>query len=238
MKNDLIITRFKTEPVIGTLSTFDPKTFFGSKMIDVEDEIIVDESQIQYTEIFDSGNTNNNGYQYYIDVDDLETEFLKDLSVLKKNNHNIVLLPQSNLDLTNNTNWNLVINWKNILLEYLFYKLKEVRTFKCIRYNDVLSENINYFIREYITNNLLNRYEFKRLDMYVKYYDLENIDPNKKPNLIFNPLFTVNVKNNANLIKNINTIIFDTTVSVNYKQTQLSTNKKFNYYFDIVLSKI
>lgn len=238
MKNDLIITRFKTEPIVGTMSTFDPKTFFGSKMIDVEDEITVDESQIQYTEIIDSSNTNNNGYQYFVDVDDLETEFLKDLTVLKEDKHNIVLLPQSTLDLTNNTNWNLVIDWKDILLEYLFYKLKEFRTFKCINYTDVLSENINFFIREYITNNLLNRYKFTRLDMYIEYYDLENLDADKKPNLIFDPLFTANVKNDDNLIKNINAVIFDTTVSVSYKQTQSSTSKKFNYYFDLILSKI
>ena len=65
MKNDLIITRFKSEPIIGTKSYYEPRTFFGSKMINVENTIIIDEKTIQYSEIND--NTNNNGYQYYND---------------------------------------------------------------------------------------------------------------------------------------------------------------------------
>ena len=72
MKSDLIISRYKTEKIIGTKSSFDARTFFGSKMIDIEDSILVDNSEIQYSEIFDVIDKRNNGYQYYIDIDNVE----------------------------------------------------------------------------------------------------------------------------------------------------------------------
>ena len=238
MKSDLIITRFKTEPVIGTKSSFDPKTFFGSKMIDIEDEIIIDDSEIQYSEIQDTGNTNVNGYQYYNDIDFLEKILLEELTKTKDKFHNIILLSQNTIDLQNNTNWNILISWKDMLSEYLFYRLKEARTFKAIKYTDVLSENINLFIKKYIEVNILNRYQFSELKLYVEYLELDDDDINKDPNLLFNPLFTTDVRKDENLITNVNATVFDTIINVNYKQTDSSQNKKFNYYFDLVLTKI
>lgn len=238
MKSDLIITRFKTEPIIGTKSSYEQKTFFGSKMIDVEDEIIIDESSIQYSEIFNTGNTNDNGYQYYEDIDNLEKIYLVSLSYTKYIYHSIDLMAQSDMDLQNNTNWTLLISWKDILTDYLFYKLKEVRTFKCIKYTDVLSENINLYIRDYIKNNLLNRYQFTKLNLYVEYLPLDTENINVRPNLQFDPTFTENVKSDANLITNVNATVYNDIIDVKYKQTQSSKTSKFNYYFDIVLTKI
>lgn len=238
MKSDLIITRFKTEPIIGTKSFFDPKTFFGSKMIDIEDEITIDNSLIQYSEVFDELNTNNNGFQYYNDIDYLEKIYLISLSDVKYNNHTITLSSQSLLDQLNNTNWTILINWKDILTNYLFYRLKEVRTFKCINYNEVIGENINVFINKYIINNLLNRYQFNKLNLYVEYVALDNDDITKSPDLLFSPNFDVNIRNDSNLIKNVNVTVFDTLLNLQYKQTKPSKTYKFNYYFDLILTKI
>lgn len=240
MKSDLIITRFKTEPIIGTKSTFDPKTFFGSKMIDIEDEIIIDDSKIQFSELYDNSgeNTNTNGYQYYDDIDFLEKISLVELTETKNKFHNIILLSQSDIDLQNNTNWNILISWKEILSEYLFYRLKEARTFKAIKYTDVLSENINLYIKSYIKNNILTRYQFGELKMYVEYFILDDEDIEKEPMLLFNPKFTADVKKEENLISNVNATVFDTIINVNYKQTESTQTKIFNYYFDLVLTKI
>lgn len=238
MKSDLIITRFKTEPIIGTKSVTEPKTFFGSKMIDIEDQIIIDESNIQYSEIFNTGETNNNGYQYYNDIDYLEKTYLVNLSYTKYSYHSMDLMSQTDMDLQNNTNWTLSISWKEILIDYLFYKLKEYRTFKCIKYTDILSENINLYIRDYIKTNLVNRYQFSKLILYIEYLPLDNDDINIKPNLQFDPIFTVDVKKDINIIKNVNATVFDELISVKYKQTQSSKTTKFNYYFDLVLTKI
>ena len=238
MKSDLIITRFKTELTIGTKDTNDTKTFFGSKMVDIEDTILVDDSKIQYSELFKTGTTNNNGYQYYDDKDNLESIYLTNLTDVKNSEHTITLVSQQVIDLKNNTQWQISINWKNILREYMFYKLKNRRTFKTIKYTDILSENINLFIRKYITDNLLNRYQFSQLNFYVEYINLETGDQYTDPHLLFDPIFTVDVKKDANLVKNANSTTLDELLLVNYKQTQSSEKMKFNYYFDLIFTKI
>ncbi len=206
MKSDLIITRFKTQPIIGTKETNDTKTFFGSKMVDIEDTITVDNSTIQYSEVYKTGTTENNGYQYFQDIDNLESIYLVDFTNVKFDNHTITLVSQSTIDLKNNTQWQISINWKTILREYMFYHLKNRRTFKCIKYTDVLSENINLFLRKYITDNLLNRYQFTQLNFYVEYIDLQTGDEHTAPHLLFDPIFSVDVKKDINLIKNVNAI--------------------------------
>jgi len=238
MKSDLIITRFKTEPTFGTKSYHEPRTFFGSKMMEIEDHIIIDNSIIQHSEIYDINNPNNNGYQYYDDIDYLEKIYLINLYDIKNDNHTINLLPQSDIDLENNTNWSLIINWRDILHQYLYFKLKESRVFKCIKYTDVVGENINLYIHNYINVNMLNRYKFDSINLYVEYKPLDTGDFNITPTLQFNPLFKINTKKDENLVKNANIIVFDELLNINYKQIKKSKDYKFDYYFDLNFTKI
>lgn len=238
MKSDLIITRFKTQPIIGTMEANEARTFFGSKMVDVEDSVLIDDSKIQYSELFSSGGTTNNGYQFYVDIDQLESIYLVSLTDLKNSYHTISLVSQSSLDLQNNTQWTITIDWRSVLNQYIFYKLKNRRTFKSIRYTDVLGQNINLFINQYIIDNLTNRYQFSQLNFYVQYLDLENGLQFSNPNLLFDPIYTIDAKSDANLIKNANSTVLDDLLIVNYKQTQSSAKMKFNYYFDLIFTKI
>lgn len=238
MKSDLIISRYKTDNVIGTKSSYDPRTFFGSKMIDIEDVINVDDSLVQYSEVFDIEDRRNNGYQYYDDFDNVEKIYLTDLSKVKDNLHTITLASQTETDLRLNTNWNMLIRWKDILIEYLYLRIKEARTFKTIKFDDVLSENINLYIRNYISNNLLNRYNFGNINFYIKYFDLDSGDEDIDPNLVFNPVYDVNIRNNENIVSNVNTTIYPDVISIDYKQTKPSQTSKFHYYFDIVINRI
>lgn len=238
MKNDLIITRFKTENTHGTRTHHEMRTFFGSKMMEIEDYITVDDSTIQYSEMYDVLNPNNNGYQYYEDVDLLEKIYLVNLFNVKLEHHSINLLPQSDIDMENNTNWLLTINYEDILMDYIFYKIKESRSFKSIKYTDVLSENINNYIRNYIRTNILNRYEIDKIDLYVKYISLSDGDININPLIQFNPLFDKNVKDEKHLVKNVNSLNDGRTLNINYKQIKKSSEYKFDYYFDINFIKI
>ena len=252
MKSDLIITRFKTTPLIGTSSSNENRTFFGSKMVYIEDEIIIDDSYIQYSEMNNpyidpdniklgimSGYPNNNGYQTYIDLDNQETLYLIYLTDLKLSNHTISLTPQqTSSDLNLNTNWSLVINWQDILSKYLFYNLKRSRVFKCINSIDVLNKNINHFIQDYISNNLINRYKFSKINFYVQYVDLHISDIEQDVNLSYTPVFDSSIKNDTNYIKNLNSTVFDKTLNVSYKQTQSSKLYSFHYYFDLVIDRV
>lgn len=237
MKSDLIITRFKTEPIVGTMDSKDVKTFFGSKMVNVEDTVNIDNSEIQYSEVFDPDFEENNGYQYFEDFDGVETIYLINLYDVKKRNQTITLIQQPIVDIRNNTQWQININWKQILSDYIFYKLKNRRTFKSVRFTDVLNESINLFIRDYIEDNLINRYEFSEIHFYVKYMDLEEGDEFDDPNLLFTPEFVNDIKEEKYFVRNINANVIDDTLRVNYKQVQASTLKKFNYYFDLIFTK-
>lgn len=238
MKSDLIISRYKTEKIIGTKSSFDAKTFFGSKMIDIEDSILVDDANIQYSEVFDTVDKRNNGYQYYEDLDNVEKIYLVSLFDVKDTYHTATLGSQSTTDLRLNTNWTILINWRDILIEYIYLKLKEARTFKTIKFDNVLSENINLYIKKYIENNLLSRYGFDSIDFYIKYFDLDEGDEDKEPNLVFNPVFDASIKSEENRIKNVNSTLFPTILNVQYKQTESSQYKKFHYYFDLNIVKV
>ena len=238
MKSDLIISRYKIEKVIGTKSSYDSRTFFGSKMIDIENDIIVDNSLIQYSEVYDTVDKRNNGYQYYNDIDNIEKIYLVDLFDVKDTYHTITLGSQSATDLRLNTNWTILINWKDILIQYIYLRLKEARTFKTIKFQNVLSENINLYIKKYIQNNLTSRYAFKNIDFYIKYYDLDDGDDDKDPNLVLDPIFDASIKSDENKVKNVNTTLFPELLTVQYKQTESSQKKKFHYYFDLNIVKV
>lgn len=239
MKSDLILLRYKTENTIGTKTQLEPKTFFGSKMVDVEDNIYFNNSEIQYSEVYDTkDNKKDNGYQY-LNTNIIEKTFLIELDNLKDKYNVIKLVSQTDNDKENNTQWEINIDWENLLIDYLFYKLKEARTFKCIRFNDVISENINYYIREYIKTNLLKRYKVDNIEFYVKYLPLDSGDEETNvQNLRFNPLFDEEIASDENLIKNINSTITQTDIVIKYKQTMDSKYNKFDYYFNINLVKI
>ena len=147
-------------------------------------------------------------------------------------------MSQRSIDLTINTNWLLIINWKVILEEYLFYRLKEARTFKAVKYSDTIKENINIYIHDYIQQNLMSRYDFKGIDLYVEYIELNQYDKEKDVNLSYNPTFDITVRKESNRINNANLTKFSELLNINYKQTESSKTHTFKYYFDLYFNRI
>lgn len=242
MKSNIFIYQFDKKPVAGTNSEKEFRNFLGSKMVEIEDTIIIDDISIQYSEVVSDGN--DRGFQHFIYNSDLEIIFLKNLSILKNENSSIELQSQSFVDLDNNTRWLIRINCKKILEDYLFLRIKENRTFKCIYYQDLNGYDINTYIRRYINQNILNRYQFDRIDLYIKYFSIvedSNIYTNIK--LKFNPEFNRDIVSDENLVKNVNiqqisNILYMNELKVFYNQIKKSTEYKFDYYFNIHFSKI
>ena len=115
MKSTLMLKKFTTTPVVGTMNTKELRTFFGGKAMYTEDVINIDDDTIQFSFVV-SGN--NYGYQYY-DVDHipegLEEEFSENLVDLKLNHQTISLLNQNNDNLSNNTRWEIKIKAKKYI---------------------------------------------------------------------------------------------------------------------------
>lgn len=241
MKENLILKKYQTEPVYGTYNLTEEKTFFGSKVMEVEDEIIINNSAIQYFQFSDI-NDPNNGYQYYeLDLF-FEELLLLELVNLKRNNHTINKFHQSEIDERYNTRWKIEINTREILMQYLFAKIKERRTFKTIDHTLLRNKNINESIYLYISKNILDRYKFDKIDFFVKYEDIKDVSQLtilKK----YDPIFKSEIQLKKYKVENINVEINNfidplSTLKMNYSQTKPSTDYKFDYYFNIYYKKI
>lgn len=234
MKSNLMLSKYNTQTIQGTFNLVENKTYFGSKMIKMENNISILDNRIQYTQIFNDVNTLYNGYQYkdYISYKD-EKIFLKDLSVLKNENTNIELINKDSV-YKNNTIWEVTIDYNNILREYLFLKLKEKRAFKCVIPQNLINKNINQSIYQYIDNNLLDRFNIDHIDFYVKVYEIQNNNNyHFEPHLLFNPIWNKDVYNENNLLKSVNLMYRNNKIIITYNQDKSYDLYKFDYYYNI-----
>jgi len=254
MKNDLILKKYKKETVHGTFNLLEEETFFGSKIMEIEDEIIIDDKSIQYFQYFytptdpnditEQNLTKNNGYQYYELNTLYETFYLLDVVELKYDYHTITKSQQTKVDEKNNTRWLLNVDIKSILKEYIFAKIKERRTFKSITYNEVLNNDINNSIYSYIETNLLDRFSFNYIDFYVRYIDIKNNTIWNNTTLKqFSPSYKSDIELEEYKVTNVNVEIDNfidplANLKINYFQTKPSTIYVFDYYFNIYFKKI
>jgi hypothetical protein len=249
MKNSLILRKFKTYKVPGTMNMLEEKSFFGSKMLEIEDDILIDNSNIQYSQYYIKGDrelSKRNGFQYYDYENHVadETIFNLNLIDLKDENQSIKESQQNKQTRENSTIWEFNIDVKDILLEYLFAKLKESRVFKSITYNNLLNKDINESVYYYISNNILDRYKFLKIDMYILYLRIDSEQRVGTSSVLkYNPAFTFEAKQKGDLETNMNVNKkFPTNglgdLLITYNQTKSSKDYKFNYYFDIYYQKI
>ena len=236
-----MLKKFDTNSVPGTMNQQELRTFFGGKIIYSEDSIVINDDSINFSQI--TGDFNY-GYQYF-DYNTIpsswETQFYENLTDLKSNNQTISLFSQTETDLNNNTRWKITINGSSILKDYLFFKIKEQRVFKTINSNEVLSNNINNAIYEYITYNIFGRYRLDKINFYVSYYDIKNQSVYSNVLLQYNPKFNPDVYNSSNLTK-MTVVGYDPynfdTINIQYNQSKPSNQYSFDYYFDLNFTKI
>jgi hypothetical protein len=241
MKSNLMLKKFSVNSVPGTMNQNELRNFFGGKIIYSEDTININNDAIKFSQVV--GNYND-GYQYYnynTMPENWETQFYENLVDLKNNNQTISLFNQNAINMNNNTRWQLVINGSNILKDYLFFKIKEQRIFKVINSTEVYSNNINSAIYDYINFNIFKRYRLEKVNFYVSYYDIKKQSIYDNIMLQYNPQFKVDVYKTENLsnmtLIGYNPYKFD-TITIQYNQSKPSNQYSFNYYFDLVFTKI
>jgi len=238
MKSNLMLIKFITTPEKGTYEMKETKSFFGSKMMDIEDNLIIDDKSIQYSQ------RPTDGFQYYDNtvVGVNETVYVTSCNDVKRDNHIVTLLQQTETNLNNNTRWQYNIDIRSILKLYLYSKIKESRTFRAIRTSDLLNQNIDNAVYDYISDNIIDRFKLDSINFYVLYENIATSQTNVSgTKLKFNPSWDFNIRNSNNLVNDIN-IISDTTnlnpLIFNYNQIKPSTDYRYNYYFDLFYSKI
>ncbi len=242
MKNDLMIKKFRKEFIRGTMNMMEIRSFFGSKLMDIEDTIVVDNSSIQYTQLTD---VNNYGYQYMDPMlASTEENFIVNLTDIKGQYHTIKPLNQNIYDLQYNTKWYITIDTRNILRDYLFLRIKEARSFKSVKSADTLKGDVNLAIYEYIDYNIIDRYQFENIYLYVKYENLvSDSKVVKNATIQYSPVFNDDIIDESTLVKDYNLKKSDALenlkpIIILYSQTKKSSEYRFDYYFNIYFEKI
>jgi hypothetical protein len=229
MRRTYISPEYQNRAVYGTLNMVEESTFFGAKMLEVEDSISIDNQDIIYYQKL-------NGEQLDFSVESSLPSFVYSSSVNKSDNHTLVIdATQPKYQLDNNTRWILTIDLKTIITEYLYATLKKYRTFEGVKNEMTMFNDVNVAVKNYIQFNVLNRYKFKSIDLYVRYQDLRNQSllryKNKWDNTIINPTYK--------LIKFQTETEFDqSSIKITFNQEKPSNTYSLDYYFNILFEKI
>ena len=109
MRRSYISPEYQTKSVYGTLNMLEESTFFGAKMLEIEDSININNLDIIYYQTL-------NNEQLDISIESSLKSYVYSSSLDKQNNHTLVIDPsQPKYQLDNNTKWLLTIDLKSII---------------------------------------------------------------------------------------------------------------------------
>jgi hypothetical protein len=228
MRRSYISPEYNKYEVFGTFNMMEESNFFSGKMLEIEDFIsIINEDIIWYQKL--------DGEQLDFNTESLLDSIIYSSSLSKFNNHKIYLDPkQSDFQLNRNCKWILDISLENILSEYVFANLKRWRTFEGVKAEYTLEKDINIAILKYISNNVLSRYKFSKIDFFIDYKDLRDDDNLKFKNNWNNNIDTKNLFNKIETITDFN----EKWIKIIFEQQKISSEFNFDYYFNIYFQKI
>jgi hypothetical protein len=220
---------YSNTQIYGTFNMVEESNFFAAKMLEVEDSIYVSNQNIIYYQ-------KSTGEQIDLSIESsLPTQVYSASDNMKS--HQKLTLDDSQLDYQkeSNTKWILNIDLRDILSDYLFATMKRYRTFEGISNPLTKNNDVNTAIREYISNNVTNRYKLNRLDLYVSYTDLRSQNV-----LRYKNTWKSTIVSDSNLLKKKQMdVSFDgSSLKVLFTQEKPSSQYNFDYYFNILFEKI
>jgi len=229
MRRSYISPEYTESSIYGTFNMIEESNFFGAKMLEVEDTISISNQNIIYYQKL-------TGEQIDISIESSLPSQVYSASDSMKSRQTIIIDPtQLSYQRDSNTKWILTIDLKNILIDYLFAVMKRYRTFEGISNNLTRTNDVNTAIRQYISSNVLNRYKFSKLDLYISYKDLMQQNVLRYKNT-WNP----NAVSDAHLLKKAQKdLAFDESeLKILFTQENSSAQYNFEYYFNILFEKI
>ena len=229
MRRTYISPEFKTNNVYGTYNMVEESNFFGAKMLEIEDSILIANQNIIYYQ-------KPNGEQLDFDTETTIESTIYSSSEDKLSNHKLTIdETQTKYSLDNNTRWIIDINLKSILTNYLYAELKRYRTFESIKSDMTIYNDVNVAIKKYIDFNVLNRYKLSTIDFYVNYTDLRNQNVLRYKNIWDQNTFKPEYK-----LSKIQTVsdYNQNKLRVLFNQEKPSSTYKFNYFFNLTFVKI
>lgn len=229
MRRNYISAEFLNSKTYGTFNMIEESNFFGAKMLEIEDTITVENQNIIYYQKL-------NGEQLDLSVETSLSSYIYSASDDKYLNHVLSIdESQSNSQKESNTKWIIDIDLKNILTNFLFASLKRYRTFEGMKTEMTKTNDVNSSVNEYIRQNVLNRYKYKKIDLFISYKDL------KQQNVLrYKNTWNSDVSIESNRFQKIQTDLSfdDSSMSVLFTQDKKSSQYSFEYYFNIFFEKI
>jgi hypothetical protein len=228
MRRNYISSEYTKTNVYGTFNMLEESNFFSGKMLEIEDNVsIINEDIIWYQRL--------NGEQLDFTTESSLNSIVYSSSLSKQKNHKLILdEKQSDFQLNRNTKWILDIPLSTILSEYIFANLKRWRTFEGLKTDYTLEKDVNIAMLKYISSNVLTRYRFTKIELFIDYKDLRSDNLLKLKNTWNNNL------NRNNLFNKIETITdFDEkNIKVLFEQQKSSSDFNFEYFFNVYFQKI
>jgi hypothetical protein len=229
MRRDYISPEYKSVRVYGTFNMLEESNFFGSKMLEIEDSIIISNQEIIYYQ-------NENGEQIDYSIESSIESYNYSAITDKQLNHTLVIDNTQPLYQKNeNTKWILTIDLEKIITNYIFANLKKYRTFEGVKKDMTIYDDVNVAISNYINFNVYNRYKVETIDLYVTYNSLRNQNILK-----FKNTWNRNVESSENKLTRVQTEYFSNNSKVRliFNQEKPSKEFSYNYFFNVNLTKL
>jgi len=229
MRRNYISPEFEHKEVYGTYNMVEESNFFGAKMLEIEDTILINNQNIIYYQM-------PNGEQLDLSVENTLQSYVYSASSDKQKNHILTIDPtQTEYTKENLTSWTLDLNIKGMLANYLFAELKTWRTFEGIRTNMNSYNDVNAAINNYINYNVIDRYKLSSIDLYLRYKDLRSQNLLRYKNS-WNPEI---ISPTTRFTKFQSEMSVDGGYAkVTFNQQQPSSSYTFEYFFNLYFEKL
>lgn len=228
MRRTYISPEFHNNKIYGTYNSYEESNFFGSKMLEIEDFIDIENQDVIYYQ-------KNTGEQIDLSVESTLQSIVYSSAQNKLNNHTLIIdKSQPVYQLNRNTRWILEIKLADILRDYIFSTLKKYRTFEGLKNNMTIEKDVNILIKKYIDNNVMNRYKLESVDLFVDYKDLRRQNILKYKNN-WNPKLEEQYK-----LKRVQseTSSDGSIIKIIFEQEKNSDTYHFDYFYNISFQKI
>lgn len=228
MRRSYISPEYNSSAVYGTFNMLEESNFFSAKMLEIDQNIIIDNIDIIWYQ-------NKNKEQLDLSVESTSLPYLYSPSEDKLNNLSLNMnngVNSTGLQ-SRNTRWLFEINLKSILTNYLYATIKKFRTFEGVKNKYTLYNDVDIAILNYIKKNITNRYRFKNIDLYLAYRSISEENQLK-------------YKNNWNINLSEDSLIDNYQININDDESILkviflqmnSSEYIFDYYYNIQFERI
>lgn len=227
MRRSYITPEFINNKVNGSFNTKTTSNFFGSGILNIEEKLNIGNENIVWYQ-------NSNNEQINISIESISDPNFYSSTEDKFNNHKIEIdKSQSSSNKNTNTRWVMKININKILINFLFSNIKKFRTFESVKNEENIYKNVDLAILDYIEENIVNSYKFKKIDFYLKNIRIDNNEKTRFTNTWNEGLTKEYIINKYE--SRLNEI--DNILKINFEQDD-SSKYVYEYYYDLTFEKI